>query len=81
MDEQIQANLEIIRANEEAYLNELVAYQLHFEVYKYDRLTGKLVEVPINVSWNEHVVTIIKELKPIRGRTKLTIVSCTLLCP
>jgi hypothetical protein len=41
--------LEIARANEEAYLNELLAYQLHFEGYKYDQLIGKLVEVLVNV--------------------------------
>ncbi len=37
------------RVDEEPYLNELVVYRLHFESYKYDEETGKLVEVPINV--------------------------------
>jgi hypothetical protein len=32
------------------YLNELVAYHLQFEGYIYDRIIGKLVEVPIIVS-------------------------------
>jgi hypothetical protein len=36
--------------DEEAYLNELVAYQLQFEGYKYDHFSGKLVKVPIIVS-------------------------------
>ena len=31
-------------------MNELVAYQLHFEGYTYDWLNGKLDEVPIIVS-------------------------------
>jgi hypothetical protein len=46
---QIQESLEIVHVDEEAYLNELVAYWLHFEGYKYDWLIGKLVEVLINV--------------------------------
>jgi hypothetical protein len=33
---QIQKNLNIAHADEEAYLNELVAYQLHSEGYMYD---------------------------------------------
>jgi hypothetical protein len=41
--------LEIACADEEAYLNELAAYQLHFEGYKYDWLIGKLAKVPIDV--------------------------------
>jgi len=36
IEERIQDNLEIARVDEEKYLNELVAYQLHFEGYKYD---------------------------------------------
>jgi hypothetical protein len=39
----IQKSLDIAHADEEAYLNELVAYQLHFEGYKYDRLIDKLI--------------------------------------
>jgi hypothetical protein len=31
------------------YLNKLVTYQLQFEGYTNDQLSGKLVEVPINV--------------------------------
>jgi hypothetical protein len=77
------------------YLNELVAYWLHFEGYKYDQLIGKLVEIPVNVfqkishvqavvvatsSQNEHVVNAIEKHEPIRG-AKLTIVSCTLPLP
>jgi hypothetical protein len=46
---QIQENLKIVCVNVEAYLNELVAYQLHFEGYKYDQLISKLVEVLVNV--------------------------------
>jgi hypothetical protein len=42
--------LEIARVDEEAYLNELVAYWLHFEGYTYDQLTSKLVDVPITFS-------------------------------
>ncbi len=49
IEEQIQNNLEIVRVDEEAYLNELVIYWLHFEHYKFDQVTSKLVEVPINV--------------------------------
>ncbi len=87
--------MEIIRANEEAYLNELVAYQLQFDGYIYDWLTGKLCEV--------HVTTFIKKIicvgndynykflewiychyhwgtKAIQ-RVKLTIVSCILFLP
>jgi hypothetical protein len=44
----IQESLEIARVNKKAYLNELVAYRLHFEGYKYDWLTGKLVEIHVN---------------------------------
>ncbi len=36
--EQIQDNLEIVHADEEAYMNELVACQLQFDGYTYDRL-------------------------------------------
>jgi hypothetical protein len=35
-EKQIQKSLGIACVDEEAYLNELVAYQLHFEGYKYD---------------------------------------------
>jgi hypothetical protein len=45
--EQFQKSLEIPCANVKAYLNELVTYRLHFEGYKYDQVTSKLVEVPI----------------------------------
>ncbi len=41
--------MEIVCVDEEAYLNKLVAYRLHFEGYKYDHVIDKLVEVPINV--------------------------------
>jgi hypothetical protein len=47
--EQIQDSLEIVHVDEEAYLYELVACQLHFEGYKYEQLIGKLVEVLVNV--------------------------------
>ncbi len=88
--------MEIVCANEEVYLNELVAYQLQFEGYKYDWFNNKLVKVPINVSQkfspmeatiiatssqSEHVVTTIDKPKSIKGRAKLTIVSCTLSLP
>jgi hypothetical protein len=49
MKEQIQDNLEIAHVDEKAYMKELVAYQLQFEGYKYDRLTCKLVEVHVIV--------------------------------
>jgi hypothetical protein len=49
MEEYIQNSLEIIHANEKAYLNELVAYQLWFDGHTYDRFISKLVEVPIIV--------------------------------
>ncbi len=49
IEEQIQDSLEIAYANEEAYMNELVLYRLHFEGYKYDQVIGKLVKVLINV--------------------------------
>ncbi len=45
----IQESLDIARANEVVYLNELVAYWLHFEGYKYDQLTSKLVEIHVDV--------------------------------
>jgi hypothetical protein len=76
----VQDSLEIASANEEAYLNELVAHWLHFEGYKYDRITSKLVEVPINVLqknshvqattiitsfWKKCVVTINENLSPL----------------
>jgi hypothetical protein len=88
--------LEIVRGDEEAYLIERVAYWLHLEGYKYDRLIGKLVEVLVTIFQknslvqaaivatsfqSEHVVTTIEELEPIRGGTKLAIVSCTLPLP
>jgi hypothetical protein len=86
--------LKIVHVDEEAYLNELVTYRLHFEGYKYDQLISKLVEVLVNVlhrgshvqpvvvatsSWSEHVVTTTEEPKRIRGGAdQLAIVSCTL---
>jgi hypothetical protein len=88
--------LDIAFVDEEAYLNELVAYQLHFKGYKYDRLTCKLVEVHVDVLqnssheqsiamatsfWSKAVVTTNEELEPIRGGTKLTIVPYTLFLP
>ncbi len=48
--EQIQDNLELIRANEEAYLNKLFAYRLKFPNQKYDQLHTKLIEEPIGIS-------------------------------
>ncbi len=49
IEKHIEESLEITCVDEEAYLNELVAYQLHFETYQYDQLTNKLVEVLVNV--------------------------------
>jgi len=49
IEKKIQESFEIVHVDEKAYLNELVAYGLHFEGYKYDCLNSKLVEVPINV--------------------------------
>jgi hypothetical protein len=87
--------LEVACSNEETYLNELVAYQLQFEGYTFDWLTGKLVEVLVTVSQKlslvhvtttrmsfriKLVVTTTKELEPIEG-VKLAIVSCTLSLP
>ncbi len=43
--EQIQDNLDIAHADEDAYLNELIAYQLQVEGYTYEWFIGKLVEV------------------------------------
>jgi hypothetical protein len=85
--------LKIVRVNEEAYLNELVAYRLHFEGYKYDQLISKLVEVLVNVlhkgshvqptsvttsSQSKLVITTTEEPKPIKRGAKLAIISCTL---
>jgi hypothetical protein len=39
-----------MHANEEVYLNELVAYQLQFDGYTYDRLIKKLIKVFITIS-------------------------------
>jgi hypothetical protein len=73
MEEYIHENLEIAHANEEAYLNELVAYWLHFESYTSDWLNSKLDEVLIIVSqlvqttttdmnsWSEPIVISTKE--------------------
>ncbi len=78
--------MEITCANEEAYLNELVAYRLQFEGYTYDQFTNKLVEVHVIVfkknspmqvvnvtmsSRKELVVIIIVELELIRGGVAL----------
>jgi len=88
--------LEIVHVGEEAYLNELVAYQLHFEGYKYDCLINKLIEVHVNVFQNnshaqvaaiatsfrsEPIITTIEELEPIKVGAELAIVSCTLSLP
>ncbi len=54
-----QESLDIARVDEEAYLNELVSYWLHFEGYKYDQLIGKLVEVPIDVFQNISLMQLI----------------------
>ncbi len=74
-------------------MNELVAYQLHFEGYTYDWFNDKLDEVPIIVSQpvqvvttnmnsqSEPSVTTTEEPKPIRGGVKLTIVYCILFLP
>jgi hypothetical protein len=71
-------------------------YQFQFEGYKYDRFSGKLVKVLSIVSQKfslvevttiatsshgEPIVTITQELKPIKGRVKLTIVSYSLYLP
>jgi hypothetical protein len=52
--------LELVCADEEAYLNELVVYRLKFKGYKYDQLSGKLVEVLVEVPkdfylYNQHL--------------------------
>ncbi len=80
MKEQIQNSLEIVHTDEEAYMNELVAYRLQFDGYTYDQLISTLIEVPIIVFQkfslvqativatsfrNELVVTTTKELEPI----------------
>jgi len=49
IEKKIQESFEIVHVDEKAYLNELVAYWLHFKGYKYDWLISKLVEVPIYV--------------------------------
>ncbi len=49
MEEQIQDNLELVRVDEEAYLNELIVYLLKFKGQRYDWLSGKLVEVLVKV--------------------------------
>ncbi len=71
-------------------MNELVAYQLHFEGYINDWFNGKLDEVPIIVSQpvqtitvdtnsqNEPIITTTKEPEPIKGGVELTIVYCIL---
>jgi len=94
--EHIQNSLKIVRVDEKTYMNELVVYQLHFESYKYDQVTSKLVEVPINLFQklspmqativttsyqNEFVVITNEEPKPIRGGTKMAIISYTLPLP
>ncbi len=93
--EQFQESLEIIHASEEAYLNELVAYRLHFESYKYDQFISKLVEVLVNVfqkkspmqattiviSFRNELISTTEELEPIKGGTWLAIVSCALPLP
>lgn len=78
--------MDIAHVDEEAYLSELVAYLLHFERYKYDQLTSKLVEIHVDVFQKsspmqsvvvainfqgEPVVTITEELEPIRGGVEL----------
>ncbi len=88
--------MKIAHANEEAYLNELIAYRLQFDGYTYDQLTRNLIKVSIIISQkfspmqasivvtsfrSEHVVTTIKEPKPIRRGTKLAIIFCTLSLP
>jgi hypothetical protein len=96
VEEQIQDSLEITCAYKEAYLNELITYQLYFDGYTYDQINGKMAEVPVIIFYkfsfvqaaivvtsfqNEHVVTTTKKPKPIRGKTKLAIVSCTSSLP
>jgi hypothetical protein len=49
MEEQIQKNLELAHANDEAYLNELITYRLKFQGYKYDRLNAKPIETHVEV--------------------------------
>ncbi len=48
--EQIQNSLELVYMDEEAYLNELVAYKLKFQGSTYDQLNAKLVEVHVETS-------------------------------
>jgi beta-lactamase class D len=52
--EWIQEILNITHVDEEAYLNELVAYQLHFEDL-YDQLIGKLDKVHVNFFKGVHM--------------------------
>lgn len=83
-------------ANEEAYLNELVVYQLEFEGYMCDRLNNKLVKVHVTISQknslmkatfitmsfqNELVVTTTNEPKLIRGGVELTTIFYTFYLP
>ncbi len=49
-NERIQDNLEMVCANEDAYLNKLVTYWLQFEGYTYDWLSTKLVEIHVEIS-------------------------------
>ncbi len=82
--------------NEEAYLNKLVTYRLQFEVYKYDRLNGKLVEVRVEVSQrflpmqlafsttssqSELVINTIEKLVTVKGGAEIAIVSYILPLP
>lgn len=94
--EQIQDNLEMVHANEDAYLNKLVTYWLKFEGYTYDWLSTKLVEILAEISQRilpmqptfallssrfELVTNTTKEPIPIRGGVKITTVSYTFFMP
>ncbi len=86
--------MEITRADEKAYLNELITCQLHFEGSTYDQFNDKLVEVHVIISQHVevttatmssqsvHVIITREELKSIKGGVhELAIVSCTLFLP
>jgi len=84
------------RADEEAYLNELVTYRLKFEGYMYDWLSAKLVEIPVKVFkkfsptqlayttmgfQSKPIVTTMEKPSLIKGGAKIATIFCTLPLP
>ncbi len=71
--EQIQDNLEIVCANEDAYLYELVTYKMQFLEYKYDWLSSKLIEIEGGVGISQILIFVEPVPTPVNIHSELVV--------